>query len=1346
MTEAFTHPPRWLRFLASTARWVLAGLLTFWLMLVLAWALLHFWIVPRIDDFRPLLQQQAQQRLGLAVRVQHLSARSEGVFPTFELQGVQLLDAQGHEALRLPRVVITLSPRSALHLGLQQLYIEAPRLQARRDTAGRLFVAGQPVQGAQGDGATLDWLLSQAEVVVQGGEVQWLDEQRAQPAVTFGDVNLVMRGGPWRHALRVDATPPASWGDRLSLRAQLQEPLWDPLGRAWTHWSGQWYVEWPRVDLAQLAPHVDLRGVTLDAGQGALRAWADVRQGRLVRAVSDVAMQQVRMQWGRALQPLALDELGARVTLQPLPGGLDLSARDLHFLTDDGLAWQSGSLALRTQGTGAAQRGELHADVLDLALLARIATRVPLDRELREALERYAPEGRVQQLQASWQGAPDALTGYSAKGRVSALALAANASPNAAASATDCAPKAFGLRGAAGRFELTQAGGSASLSIADGALLLPGVFADPCVPVQTLDATVRWQIDGARIAVQSDDLRFANADAQGQARLHWHTGESDEAYLPGVLDLSGSLTRADGTRVYRYLPLAVGDDARRYVRDAITAGTSSDVKFRVKGDLRHMPFDEDKSGEFHIAAQVKDTTLVYVPTALAEPGDKPWPALAGLSGSLVFDRAGMRVNGASGHVEGAKLLKVQQVSARIADLSRPLVEVQGDVRGPLADMLSFVRGSQVAQLTDGTLDAMTGTGDAALRLQLRLPIEAMAKSQVEGRITLSGNEVRVARAAPPLTQARGVVKFSERGFELEQVRAQALGGEVQLSGGLRPQVKGAVPQLRIQADGAATAEGLRQAAAGDRTLAALAARSHGASRYVLTLGVREGVPELLVTTDLQGMALDLPAPLTKSADQALPVRYETRLLTSPGKGEPARENLRLTVGEVFAFNYLRAIAADGAGAPPVLAGTIVLGPGVAAQPAGHGVQAHVALQTLDLDAWSALAGGSSTAPAAPPSPWEPHSVDLRVGALTWKQRTLHDVVAQAQAQDKSWSAQVSARELEGRIAYRAPDATAPQGLVHARLSRLALPRTDETQVDALLDGGDLSELPALDVQAQDFELRGKRLGQLTLQASNRASADGQREWRLSSLNLEMPEASFTSSGNWALLGNAGPNARRRTALKFALKVRDSGELLTRMGMPGVVSRGAGELDGQIGWLGSPVAPDYASMTGQMKLDMTAGQFLKADPGISKLLGVLSLQALPRRLTLDFRDIFSAGFAFDFVRADVQIDRGIARTNNLQMKGVNAAVLMEGHADIANETEDLHVVVVPQLNTLTASLIATVINPVVGLSSFLAQAVLGDKLVKAATREFRIEGTWSDPQVTQIEPGSTDASTGKGDTP
>jgi uncharacterized protein YhdP len=159
--------------------------------------------------------------------------------------------------------------------------------------------------------------------------------------------------------------------------------------------------------------------------------------------------------------------------------------------------------------------------------------------------------------------------------------------------------------------------------------------------------------------------------------------------------------------------------------------------------------------------------------------------------------------------------------------------------------------------------------------------------------------------------------------------------------------------------------------------------------------------------------------------------------------------------------------------------------------------------------------------------------------------------------------------------------------------------------------------------------------------------------------------------------------------------------------------------------------DTASMTGGFNVNVEKGQFLKAEPGLAKLLGVLSLQALPRRLSLDFRDVFSQGFAFDFVRGDVAIDQGIASTNNLQMKGVNAAVLMEGKADIAHETQDLKVVVVPEINAGTASLVATAINPAVGVASFLAQVFLRQPLMRAATQEFHIDGTWTDPHVTKV---------------
>ena len=149
------------------------------------------------------------------------------------------------------------------------------------------------------------------------------------------------------------------------------------------------------------------------------------------------------------------------------------------------------------------------------------------------------------------------------------------------------------------------------------------------------------------------------------------------------------------------------------------------------------------------------------------------------------------------------------------------------------------------------------------------------------------------------------------------------------------------------------------------------------------------------------------------------------------------------------------------------------------------------------------------------------------------------------------------------------------------------------------------------------------------------------------------------------------------------------------------------------------------------MNVESGQFMKADPGIAKLLGVLSLQSLPRRLTLDFRDVFSQGFAFDFVRGDVGIQQGVAKTNNLQMSGVNAAVLMDGSANVEDETQDLRVVVVPDINAGTASLIATAINPVVGLGTFLAQMFLRRPLMEAATQEFHIDGTWADPKITKV---------------
>jgi uncharacterized protein YhdP len=129
--------------------------------------------------------------------------------------------------------------------------------------------------------------------------------------------------------------------------------------------------------------------------------------------------------------------------------------------------------------------------------------------------------------------------------------------------------------------------------------------------------------------------------------------------------------------------------------------------------------------------------------------------------------------------------------------------------------------------------------------------------------------------------------------------------------------------------------------------------------------------------------------------------------------------------------------------------------------------------------------------------------------------------------------------------------------------------------------------------------------------------------------------------------------------------------------------------------------------------------------------VLNLQALPRRLTLDFRDVFSEGFSFDWVRGEVIVEQGVARTDSLRMKGVNAAVLLAGSADIGRETQDLRVVVVPEINAGTASLLASAINPAVGLGTFIAQWLLRRPINEANTQEFLVRGTWADPVIERV---------------
>lgn len=1336
MNESLS-PSRALRTLSVAASGLWWLLVAFWLVLALAWGALHGWIVPRIGELRPVLEAQATRALGIPVRIGSVSARSDGLMPTFELRDVVLLDAQAREALHLARVVAALSPRSLWNLGFEQLYIEGPRLEVRRLPDGRLQVAGLDVSRGGDDERSADWFFRQKEVVILGGALVWTDELRGAPPLALADVQVVVRNGARRHAMRIDATPPADWGQRFSLQGVFRQPLLSGHPGRWQDWDGQLFADFARVDLSRLQPYASL-GAQVHSGHGALRAWVDVDGGRVTGGVADARLTQVEALLAPGRAPLALASVSGRLAGKWLPAGFEVETRDLQFETAAGQRWPGGNAALTWQDAQGKRpaAGELRADRLDLDALGRLASHLPLGAPAHAALAVHAPKGLVEHLQASWQGPLEVPTTYQARGRVSGLSVPAHADSGRP-----------GVQGATIDFDVSQAGGKGRLEVDGGVLTLPGILEDPVVPVDRLAADLQWQIAGERLSLTATGVKLANRDLDASGQVSWRSGDAARARHPGVLDLQMALVRADGARVWRYLPLGVTKDVRDYVREAVTAGAVTDARFRVRGDLNDFPFTDPRTGEFRISAKVRDVNYAYVPPTGPRP-QASWAALTQLSGELLFERNGMQINGAQGRFAGAPGLQVQ-ASARIPDFNTTVVEVNGQVRGPLSEQLAVFNASPVAASIGNAFARTTATGAADLRLRLQLPVAQIDTSRVQGSVTLAGNDLQVAPGVPMLSRARGVVSFTERGFSLAGVQARALGGDLRIEGGTRAlpaHSTEAASVIRVQ--GTASAEGLRQAREFGPVVR-LAQRATGSAPFSATLGLRPAGVDVLVTSTLQGLALGLPEPFNKAAEAALPLRFEIANQLVDGR---ARDQLSLDVGRLATVTYQRDVNGPDA---QVLRGAIGvgLGAGESAPLPEQGVLANVNLQRLDVDAWmnlfdsaaGAAAGGAPGRPGASSTlaqGYLPTQMVVRAREVSVASRTWNNVIVGGSREGLTWRANVDAGQLNGYLEYRQPSGN-NAGRVVARLARLSLAATAATEVEALLDEQP-SSIPGLDVVVDDFELRGKKLGKLEIDAVNRGAAGGSSsEWRLNRLALTVPEMAFSATGNWAAVsaataGAAAPRAvdRRRTQMNFRLDVTDAGQLLARLGMKDVVRRGRGKLEGQVAWQGSPLALDYPSLSGAFSVNVESGQFLKADPGLAKLLGVLSLQALPRRLTLDFRDVFSEGFAFDFVRGDVSIAQGMASTNNLQMKGVNAAVLMEGRADIARETQDLKVVVVPEITTGTAVLVASVINPAVGLGTFLAQLFLRDPLARATTQEFLIDGTWTDPRVTRVARPST----------
>jgi uncharacterized protein YhdP len=220
-------------------------------------------------------------------------------------------------------------------------------------------------------------------------------------------------------------------------------------------------------------------------------------------------------------------------------------------------------------------------------------------------------------------------------------------------------------------------------------------------------------------------------------------------------------------------------------------------------------------------------------------------------------------------------------------------------------------------------------------------------------------------------------------------------------------------------------------------------------------------------------------------------------------------------------------------------------------------------------------------------------------------------------------------------------------------------------------------------------------------------------------------AQFLSSGGWRRTG-----AGSITTLTLKVDSENLNGLLGAFGYEDYVKRGSGHLEGTLVWPGLPSEFALNRLSGSFRIEARRGQFAKIEPGAGKLLGLLSLQSLPRRATFDFRDVFSEGFAFERINADVKVARGILMTDNLEISGPAAFVTLAGEVSLPQETQTLTLHVVPEVSegvALAATLIGT---PVLGLSTLVVSKLLKNPLGKVVAYEYLVTGSWDNPTVTR----------------
>ncbi len=859
-----------------------------------------------------------------------------------------------------------------------------------------------------------------------------------------------------------------------------------------------------------------------------------------------------------------------------------------------------------------------------------------------------------------------------------------------------------GLRGIAGSIAGNERGGELAIDTPAGVFHWPAQF-PRAVELEHLKATIYWKRTPRELLIASPDWEIKTHDGEIRGQAAWR--QPSDASSP-LLTLVGAIQNGNAGNARNYLPNGlIGPGALAWLNEAFVAGHLR-ASILFQGPVRNFPF-RDGSGIFLARCAIEAMTLNY---------RAGWAPVENLSASAEFRNEGMSARLAGGHIGD---LKLESGDARFPDFSNGELKVRADARGDAAGALGFLRATPLDELAEHAFSNVEARGPLQATIDLFLPFKDFARRQALVHGHLEGASINKPGSSTQATEVAGDFDIDGGQVARADIHGQLLGGGFQMQA--RTPRNKPVTRTQLEFRGTVSADAVRAAFSLPASMSISGQTDWRAVLKITPEPARER--SLRISSTLVGFEMKLPAPLDKSAAAPLPSWLEVQW---PQSGGPTGS---LALGSLVSSSY--ALESDAAGVRLAHA-TINFGGSDAGGGDAQILNVGGSVPRLDLGGWLRV---STPDKNAKPLAYYMRNARLSVAELDYLGLAFRDVTLDLTVLDRSWRINVGGPNVAGTISVPSGEGSGdPWNLQFDRL------HFDIAEIDESAPGGaaenvpadaDPRDIPAINFHARQLIWGERQFGDVTATLVKQDEGLG-----LKFLSVAAPTFTVGAQGEWRSK-EAGVSR-----IKGTLASSDVQLTLKDLGYADVIQAKSGKLEFDLTWAGAPTTAAFAHVIGHVQLSLEKGQVTGLNPGAGRVMGLASIAALPRRLSLDFSDLTDKGLAFDSVHGDFDLRDGNAYTENVLLKGPAAEIGLIGRVGLKNRDYDQTAVVTGSVgNSLSIPVASTLVcGPVCGAAALLFTQVFKQPLKGLARGYYRITGSWDNPTVERIKSAEAAAAT------